>query len=145
MGDARPSVDVRVHNWPGPTVDVGPSIARPTVDPQLPPNTSHLDLTNFSRSSFKNSVRIGSKKSTTCTWPHVRNSSIDGSTSRVEEEEAAEYRFVGVATSFPWSRFGGGTSSCTAASSLWSVSGQYSLYLIHKTLTYVSNSSLHFF
>ena len=30
-----PSVDVRIHSWPGPTVDVGPSIARPTVDPQL--------------------------------------------------------------------------------------------------------------
>ena len=27
-----PSVDVRIHSWPGPTVDVGPSIARPTVD-----------------------------------------------------------------------------------------------------------------
>ena len=26
------SVDVRIHSWPGPTVDVGPSIARPTVD-----------------------------------------------------------------------------------------------------------------
>ena len=35
-----PSVDVRIHSWPGPTVDVGPPIARPTVDPQLAPNTS---------------------------------------------------------------------------------------------------------
>ena len=34
-----PSVDVRIHSWPGPTVDVGPSIARPTVDPQLAPNS----------------------------------------------------------------------------------------------------------
>ena len=28
-------MDVRVHSWPGPAVDVGPSIARPTGDPQL--------------------------------------------------------------------------------------------------------------
>ena len=33
-----PSVDVRIHSWPGPTVDVGSSIARPTIDPQLAPN-----------------------------------------------------------------------------------------------------------
>ena len=26
-----PSVDVRIHSWPGRTVDVGPSIARPTT------------------------------------------------------------------------------------------------------------------
>ena len=36
MGEARPSVDVRVHSWPGPTVDVRvhswPATARPTVD-----------------------------------------------------------------------------------------------------------------
>ena len=30
-----PSVDVRIYSWSGPTVDVGPSIARPTGDPQL--------------------------------------------------------------------------------------------------------------
>ena len=53
-----PSVDVRIRSWPGPTVgvrthsqprptvDVGPSIARPTVDPQLAPNTSILMRAN---------------------------------------------------------------------------------------------------
>ena len=27
-----PTVDIRIHSQPRPTVDVGPSIARPTVD-----------------------------------------------------------------------------------------------------------------
>ena len=115
-----------------------PSLARLSEVRVSKTTPLHLHLTNESRSSFGNLVRIGSKKSSTCTWLHVRNSSIDGSIFTVDGEAAAEYRFVGVVTSFPWCRFGGGMSSCTAASTLWPVSDQYSLYLVHIPLTYKS-------
>ena len=50
-----------------------------------------------------------------------------------------------ISTSSPWCRFGGGCFSCAVPSSLRPVSGQCSLYLVHKTLACLSTSNFNCF
>ena len=75
-----PSVDVRIHSWPRPTVNIRilswlgltvDVIARPTVDPQLAPNTS-LFFSRNARPWAPQIRRLWERVSKYCEWGQER-------------------------------------------------------------------------